>query len=121
VVGVDFDGARVAWQNSVGRHTIEGDATDLDFWNRLRRNDNVRIAVLAMPRHGANLTALACLRESGFTGRVATVARFSDEVDQALRRGVTTAFDVYGGAGLELADQIARDAGETFRGDRPGR
>jgi hypothetical protein len=28
---------------------------------------------------------------------------------------------VYGGAGLELADQIARDAGETFRGDRPGR
>ena len=40
----------------------------------------MRIAVLAMAQHGANVTALDCLRESGFTGKVATVARYEDEV-----------------------------------------
>ncbi len=111
VIGVDYDGPRVAWQSKQGRHVIEGDATDLDFWNRLTRSDSVRIAVLAMARHGANITALECLRESGFTGKVAAVARFEDEVLWAKEHGVDTAFNVYAGAGLELADQVARDAG----------
>ncbi|MFV0457239.1 MAG: cation:proton antiporter [Actinomycetales bacterium] len=113
VLGVDYDGARVQWLCDEGRRVVEGDATDLDFWNRLKRSDSVRIAVLAMPRHGSNITALECLRESGFTGQVASVARYEDEVEWARRHGVTTAFNVYAGAGLELADQVARDAGEA--------
>lgn len=111
VVGVDYDGPRVATLVGEGRRVIEGDATDLDFWNRLRRNSSVRMAVLAMPRHGANVTALECLRESGFTGQVAAVARYQDEVRWAREHGVDTAFNVYAAAGLELADQIARVAG----------
>lgn len=113
VVGVDYDGARVEWLQGRGMHVIEGDATDLDFWNRLRRSDSVRIAVLAMARHGSNITALDCLRESGFSGKVASVARFEDEVQWAREHGVTTAFNVYAGAGLELADQVARAAGHV--------
>ncbi|BBY91857.1 hypothetical protein MGALJ_15260 [Mycobacterium gallinarum] len=69
----------------------------------------MRIAVLAMPRHGANVTALACLRESGFDGRVAAVARYDDEVQWAKEHGVDIAFNVYAGAGLELADQVSND------------
>nr|CRL79213.1 Kef-type K+ transport system NAD-binding protein [Mycolicibacter nonchromogenicus] len=59
-----------------------------------------------MPRHGANVTALACLRESGFGGKVAAVARYDDEVQWAKEHGVDIAFNVYAGAGLELADQV---------------
>jgi hypothetical protein len=69
----------------------------------------VEIAVLAMPRHGANVTALACLRESGFSGKVAAVARYDDEVAWAREHGVDIAFNVYAGAGLELADQVGDD------------
>nr|WP_296766156.1 cation:proton antiporter family protein [Rhodococcus sp. (in: high G+C Gram-positive bacteria)] len=107
VVGVDYDGPRIERLATEGLRVIEGDATDLDFWNQLRRSESVRIAVLAMPRHGANVTALACLRESGFTGRVAAVARYDDEVRWAKEHGVGIAFNVYAGAGLELADQVA--------------
>jgi predicted Kef-type K+ transport protein len=110
VVGVDYDGPRVQRLAAEGLRVIEGDATDLYFWNQLRRSDSVRIAVLAMPRHGANVTALECLRESGFSGKVAAVARYDDEVQWAKEHGVGIAFNVYAGAGLELADQVADDS-----------
>lgn len=106
-VGVDYDGPRIERLAAEGLRVIEGDATDLDFWNRLQRSGSVRIAVLAMPRHGANVTALECLRESGFSGQVAAVARYNDEVEWAKDQGVDIAFNVYAGAGLELADQVA--------------
>ncbi|MFT3662446.1 MAG: cation:proton antiporter [Gordonia sp. (in: high G+C Gram-positive bacteria)] len=105
VIGVDYDGSRVEILQGEGYHVIEGDATDLDFWNRLRHSDSVHTALLAMHRHGANVTALECLRESGFGGQVATVARYDDEVQWAKEHGVGTAFNIYAGAGLELADQ----------------
>lgn len=107
VVGVDYDGPRIERLAAEGLRVIEGDATDLYFWNQLRRSGSVRIAVLAMPRHGANVTALECLRESGFSGKVAAVARYDDEVQWARDHGVGIAFNVYAGAGLELADQVA--------------
>ena len=110
VVGVDYDGPRIQRLAAEGLRVIEGDATDLYFWNQLRRSDSVRIAVLAMPRHGANVTALECLRESGFSGKVAAVARYDDEVQWAREHGVGIAFNVYAGAGLELADQVADDS-----------
>ena len=106
VVGVDYDGPRIGRLADEGLRVIEGDATDLDFWNRMRRSESVRIAVLAMPRHGANVTALECLRESGFSGQIAAVARYDDEVLWAKEHGVDIAFNVYAGAGLELADQV---------------
>lgn len=111
VVGVDYDGPRVQQQLKEGRQVVEGDATDLDFWNRLTRSDSVKMAILAMPEHGANVTALQCLQESGFTGKVATVARYQDEVKWAQEHGVPIAFNLYAGAGLELADAVARAAG----------
>ncbi|MGU3501700.1 cation:proton antiporter domain-containing protein [Mycobacterium sp. C31M] len=106
VVGVDYDGRRIQRLRDEGFNVVEGDATDLDFWHRLRRSDSARIAILAMPRHGANVTALECLRESGFSGTVAAVARYDDEVAWAKEHGVDIAFNVYAGAGLELADQV---------------
>ena len=38
VIGVDYDGFRVSRLKDNGLRVIEGDATDLDFWNRLRRS-----------------------------------------------------------------------------------
>lgn len=106
VVGVDYDGRRIQRLAEEGLRVVEGDATDLDFWHRLRHSESARIAILAMPRHGANVTALDCLRESGFSGTVAAVARYDDEVAWAREHGVDIAFNVYAGAGLELADQV---------------
>lgn len=111
VLGVDYDDVRVKVHQSEGRRVVLGDATDLDFWRRLTHSESVTMAVLAMHEHGANVTALECLRESGFDGEVAAVARYQDEVAMAREHGVGIAFNLYSGAGLELADQVARASG----------
>ena len=109
VVGVDYDGPRIERLAENGLRVIEGDATDLYFWNQLERSDSVRIAILAMPRHGANVTALECLRESGFSGKSPpspdTTMRCSGQRTTAWASPSTC----YAGAGLELADQAASD------------
>lgn len=111
VVGVDSDGTRVVKLREQGVSIVEGDASDAEFWTRLRGKDNIRIAIIAMPRHGANISAVRALRESGFDGTIAAVARYEDEVHQAHKDGADTAFNVYAGAGLELADQVTRLVG----------
>lgn len=108
VVGIDNDGTRVAKLADRGLNVVEGDANDLDFWRRLRHKEHLKIAILAMPRHGANLSAVRLLRDNGFTGTIAAVARYEDEVRHALDDGADAAFNVYAGAGLELGDQVAR-------------
>ena len=51
-----------------------------------------------------------------FSGEVAAVARYDDEVEWAKDHGVDIAFNVYAGAGLELADQVAgNDAPEPVQ------
>lgn len=106
VAGVDADGTRVERLSHEGRWVVEGDSSDAEFWNRLGGREKVRFAVIAMPRHGANLSAVRALRDGGFTGPIAAVARYDDEADQAVSDGADTAFNVYTGAGLELADQV---------------
>lgn len=121
VVGVDYDDSRVSTHESEGRHVVQGDATDLDFWRRMRRSQSVRTAVLSMHEHGSNITALECLRESGFTGQVVSVARYSDELAVARENGVDAAFNLYAAAGLEVADQAWRLArGEETDADGNG-
>jgi hypothetical protein len=110
VVGIETLVSRVEHLRSMGYDVIEGDATDPDFWTRLGTAD-VRIAVLAMPFHGNNLGALAKLSDSGFGGTVAVVAQYDAELTQSLQHGAHAGFQLYEGAGSELADRAATAAG----------
>lgn len=107
VVGVEHDQTRVAALEERGFHVVRADATDVEFWARVRRAGHVKVAVLAMPFHKANLIALARLQAAGFEGRVAAIARYDDDVEELRRQGADAVFHLYGAAGAELADQAA--------------
>lgn len=107
VVGVEHDRTRVAALEDEGFDVVRADATDLEFWNRVQRAGRVKVAVLAMPFHNANLIALARLQAAGFTGRVAAVARYDDDVSELQRHGADAVFHLYGSAGFALADHAA--------------
>ncbi|MCV2394890.1 cation:proton antiporter [Actinotalea sp. M2MS4P-6] len=107
VVGVEHDELRIAELERHGFETFRADATDLQFWNRVERAGSVRVAVLAMPFHKANLIALARLHAAGFEGRVAAVARYDDDVAELRRHGADAVFHLYGSAGAALADHAA--------------
>lgn len=118
VVGVEHDRTRVAALEDEGYEVVRADATDLEFWTRVQRAGRVRVAVLAMPFHNANLIALARLQAAGFSGRVAAVARYDDDVAELERHGADAVFHLYGSAGFALADHAAE---ELLRVADPGR
>ncbi len=110
VIGVESLRSRQAMLASTGLNVVEGDATDPDFWARILPRQ-VQLAVLAMPFHTSNLNALKNLHESEFTGKVAVVARYDEDLRQARELGAHTGFQLYEGVGAELADTGAAEAG----------
>lgn len=110
VMGVEHDPARVAALRREGITVVQADATDIEFWGRVRSAGAVRLAILAMPFHAANLIALSQLRVSGFDGTVAAVARYDDDVAELERHGADAVFHLYGTAGQALADEAAEAA-----------
>lgn len=107
VVGVEHDQARVAELQDQGFDVLRADATDVEFWARVKRAGAVQVVVLAMPFHKANLIALGRLHAAGFTGKVAAVARYDDDVAELERHGAEAVFHLYGSAGAALADHAA--------------
>jgi hypothetical protein len=82
------------------------DATDSDFWERVRVNDNLDLVVLAMPKHGANIHAAQTLKRHEFEGVVAAIGKFDDEVKELRGVGLDTAFNLYSEAGSGFADHV---------------
>lgn len=110
VVGVEHDPARVKALRAEGYQVVQADATDIEFWGRVRNAGSCRLAILAMPFHQANLIALGQLRAGEFNGTVAAVARYDDDADELRRHGADAVFHLYGTAGLALADEAAEAA-----------
>lgn len=107
VVGVEHDQARMTELEAQGFDVVRADATDIEFWARVERAGQVQVVVLAMPFHNANLIALARLQAAGFTGKVAAVARYDDDVAELRRHGADAVFHLYGSAGIALAEHAA--------------
>lgn len=114
VVGIEVDGERVEELRELDLWVVHGDATDPDFWTRVCAT-GVDVAVLAMPFHGNNITALELLRKGGFYGTVAFAAQRDRDLEEALEHGAHTGIQLYEGAGTNLAARAAEAAGLTPR------
>lgn len=62
--------------------------------------------MLALPNLQANLDALEQLQRISFSGRIATIARFSDEVQILKEAGATAVFNIYTEAGAGFAEHV---------------
>lgn len=106
VIGFDRDPASVEKHQSAGRNVLFADATDSDFWERVRVKDNLDLVVLAMPKHGANVHAAQTLKRHEFEGVVAATGKFDDEVKELRGVGLDTAFNLYSEAGAGFGDHV---------------
>ena len=109
VLGIEHDEKRVAELTARGFRAVAADATDTALWRRLVAVRTLRTVVLAMPFHHANLGALTVVRARHFTGTVAAVARYDDEVGELLAHGADTVLHIYSGSGLALAEAALGD------------
>jgi Trk K+ transport system NAD-binding subunit len=107
VLGLDYDPDTVETHRAAGRNVIRDDATDLDFWMKLRPG-KVRLVMLSMSNHRENMVALRELDRIGYQGKIAAVARFPDELHELEQAGVQAAFDVMAEAGAGFADHARK-------------
>ncbi len=107
VLGVDYDDLKVKKLHDRGLNVIRGSATDPDFWGRINMNmENVKLIVLAMPNAKENLFAVRQLKETAYAGKLAGVARYSDEIEALKKAGVDAAFNLYAEAGAGFAEHV---------------
>ena len=105
VLGLDSDPDKVAAHNAAGRNVILGDATDSDFWERAQPGQ-ISLVMLTLPELSANLDTMAQLGDGSYDGKVAAVARFSDELEVLHEAGVDLAVDSFSEAGAGFADHV---------------
>lgn len=112
VLGVDNDAIIIEKHLEQGRKVIQGDATDVEFWEQLR-TDKVRVILLDMPKADENLYAFQLLQASGYKGKVAATAKYDDQVEMLKEAGLDAAYSIYGEAGSGFAhhvyDQLCKD------------
>lgn len=106
VIGFDRDPDAVDLHTEGGRNVLLADATDSDFWRRVSAKDSIDLAVLAMPKHAANIHAAQSLKSCDFHGVVAATGTFDDEVKELRELGLDTAFNLYAEAGSGFAGHV---------------
>jgi hypothetical protein len=107
VIGIDFDEETVQRHLKAGRKVILGDPTDHDFWAKTRQGGGkIRMVMLTLPEHTANMTAVAQLTEMKFAGSIAATAKFDDEVEELKAAGVQAVFNLYAEAGYGFAEHV---------------
>ena len=111
ICGIDNDRTTVARHTELGRNVIAGDPTDLDFWDRVSREHAVKVAMLALPNHQANLAAAKEIRK--FEARrgdvlLTATARYKDQIAELEEHGVDEAFDLSAEAGQGYAHLVRK-------------
>lgn len=123
LLAFDYDEDRVKYLTAAGRNVLHDDATDSEFWERVKENhlEQVKVVFLCLNEHQSNLYALQRLKAINYTGRIAATARFDDEIEDLKRLGVDSAFNVYTEAGVGFADQVCATLSSChFRHLEPG-
>lgn len=103
VCGVDTDKAKMKQHAALGRSVIYGDAEDADFWDGLQAN-HVQLVMFTMPSLSEMIDAVKQLRSSGYTGKVAAVAKYEDEREAMKAAGADVVFNYYAEAGAGFAE-----------------
>jgi predicted Kef-type K+ transport protein len=106
VIGVDRDEPSVQAHRAAGRNVVVGDPSDSDFWEKTRPG-SIRLVMLAMPDHQANLNAIQEIKSRKFACLVTATAEHQDEVLELERAGAQAAFDLLGEAGKGYADHVS--------------
>lgn len=105
LLGIDISAAVVNRHHEQGRNVIVGDATDFDFWERLRPG-SIKMILLDMPNIKEQLAAVAMLKHTGYKGAIAAAVKHQECAQSLKDAGVDSVFDVYAEAGSGFANHV---------------
>lgn len=104
IAGIEESEIKVEALKKEGKNVVVGDASDRELWERICERD-VELAILALSNQQETLSVISILKESGFTGTIAAVANYDDEVLELQEQGVIS-FNFYAEAGAGFAEHV---------------
>lgn len=104
VWGMDADRSKIQLLQKQGLNVICGDGEDVDLWDNLDVS-RVKLVLLALPSIDDAVNITRQLKFSGYHGKIAAIARYEDEVERLLERGVDKVFNFFTEAGLGFAEE----------------
>ncbi|NDV19685.1 4'-phosphopantetheinyl transferase [Pseudodesulfovibrio sp. JC047] len=110
VLGIDFNADTVDALQERGKQVLLADVTDPDFWHKLPTiGAKVSLVILTVPNLTSQLFVVERLKHRGYSGKIAAMATYDDEVEILQEAGVSTSFNVFAEAGIGLASHICRE------------
>lgn len=107
IVGIEQSESKAKYLRNAGKNVVVGDASDRELWERICEHD-VDLAILALSNHQETLSVIHILKESGFAGTIAAVAKYDDEVLELQEQGII-AFNFYAEAGAGFAEHVLQE------------
>lgn len=104
VTGMDADLDKVSSLREQSYKAILGDGENIDLWENVDIS-KIELILLALPsiQDSSNITNQ--LRTASYTGKIAAIARYEDEVQPLLDVGVDKVFNFFTEAGLGFAEE----------------
>lgn len=111
VVGIDTQTEKINAHQQAGRKVFNGDASNPDFWLRVGRvKPELETVLLCLPNHPTNLRAAKAIRDWGFTGHIAAITKYEDEIPELMEVGVNSTFNIYAEVGTGFAENVLEQA-----------
>ncbi len=108
LLGIDYDQMVVSRNIEESRKVILGDATDYDFWERLRPG-SVKLILLDMPNEKEALAAVNMIKRNKYKATLAATVKHDDYVWRLKAAGVDVVFNVYASAGSGFANHVCKN------------
>lgn len=103
VCGFDSCPEVVAQNVEAGRRVYHGDATDMNLIHRVENREEVRLVLLAMADHRANVSVARAIGAHRSNVKVSATARHADEEAELRELGVDAVYNFHTGAGAGFA------------------
>lgn len=104
VLGIDQNHEKIDALVLEGKNVIQGDAMDLNFWQRINLSDDPPSIILATSSHVTHMQVIKQLNILHCDLAVAAISRFEDEMMQLQEAGVKVVFNLYEEAGVGFAE-----------------
>jgi len=104
VLGIDINLDVIEKKKALGYNVIQGDVTDLNFWQRINMSDNLPLIILVTPSHATHMSVIHQLDKIHCSIKVAAISRYDDEIKELTDAGVEVVFNLYEEAGFGFAN-----------------
>ncbi|MEP0354962.1 MAG: cation:proton antiporter family protein [Paraglaciecola sp.] len=107
VWGMDADPIRIRRLKEQGFQAMVGDGEDVDLWENMDLS-NIELVLLALPSIEDICNITEQLKHANYIGKIASIARYEDEIQPLLDAGSDKVFNFFTEAGMGFAEESLR-------------